>query len=469
MNKLSRVMLLCVLFLPGPGQAQPAGTLSAEQEALLAKGRLHDKEGWRYLHVEGSPRERGFQHGYLLAADIREGVRIQARVWEYESAMEWDWLVRQSADMFTAKIDSENLAEIDGIAEGMAAAGMPMSRDELIAYNGSTESIGYWWPTVKDSLAPNAPPRRKESCSSFIATGSMTADGRIVLGHNTWSTFYYAVSNVIMDILPEHGHRILMQASAGLIHSGTDFFITDAGLVGSETTIDGFLPFDPGGIPEFSRMRRATQYASSIDEWCAIMQKGNNGGYANAWLLGDIGTNEIAWFELGLKYTGFKKTRDGYFSGSNVAEDPKILRVETNLDEMNIKNADIARRVRWKQLMREHRGSIDLRSAEAFLADHVDTYLHRDIPGSRGLCGHGELDDQSSGIDSPFYPLGAYDGKVVDAAMAQQMSFRARWGSSCGMPFDAGKFLDEHMQYDWMRGLIKDRPARPWTDFRAGE
>jgi hypothetical protein len=344
MNKLSRVMLLCVLFLPGPGQAQPAGTLSAEQEALLANGRLHGKEGWRYLHVEGSPRERGFQHGYLLAADIREGVRIQARVWEYESAMEWDWLVRQSADMFTAKIDSENLAEIDGIAEGMAAAGMPMSRDELIAYNGSTESIGYWWPTVKDSLAPNAPPRRKESCSSFIATGSMTADGRIVLGHNTWSTFYYAVSNVIMDILPEHGHRILMQASAGLIHSGTDFFITDAGLVGSETTIDGFLPFDPGGIPEFSRMRRATQYASSIDEWCAIMQKGNNGGYANAWLLGDIGTNEIAWFELGLKYTGFKKTRDGYFSGSNVAEDPKILRVETNLDEMNIKNADIAAR-----------------------------------------------------------------------------------------------------------------------------
>jgi hypothetical protein len=123
------VVLVCVLFPSGPVQAQSAGALSPEQKALLAKGRLHDREGWRYLHVEGSPRERGFQHGYLLAAEIREGVRIQARVWEYESAMEWDWLIRQSAGMFTAKIDSENLAEIDGIAEGMAAGGMPMSRD----------------------------------------------------------------------------------------------------------------------------------------------------------------------------------------------------------------------------------------------------------------------------------------------------------------------------------------------------
>jgi hypothetical protein len=199
------------------------------------------------------------------------------------------------------------------------------------------------------------------------------------------------------------------------------------------------------------------------------MREGNNGGYANAWLLGDVGTNEIARFELGLKQSGFTKTRDGYFSGSNVAEDLKLLRVETKLDEMNIKNADIARRVRWTQLMQKHRGAIDLERAQAFLADHVDTYLNRDIPGSRGICGHGELDDQASGIDSPFYPLGAYDGKVVDAAMAHRMSFRARWGSSCGMPFDAGKFLDAHMQYEWMRGLIKNRPTQPWTDFQAGE
>ncbi len=461
------ILLTAACLLGSAGYAQEP--LTAEQKALLKPAHLTENHGWKVLHVEGGPRARGFQHGYLLASDIRECIRIQAAVWEYDTAVEWDWLVRRSVELFEAGIDSENLAEIDGIVEGLHAAGVPATRAELIAWNGSTESIGYWWPTVKDSLAPNARGRRKESCSAFIATGSMTADGGVVLGHNTWSTYYYAVSNTVIDIVPEHGHRILMQTSPGLIHSGTDFFLTDAGLVGAETTIDGFKPFDPGGVPEFVRMRRATQDASSIDEWCAVMQSGNNGGYANAWLLGDIRTNEIAWLELGLKYVGFKKTRDGYFTGSNVPEDLRILRGETDLDELNIKNADIARRVRWKQLMREHRGSIDLAAAEAFLSDHVDTYRNTEVPGSRALCGHGDLDAQADGIDAPFTPLGAYDAKVVDAAMARAMSFRARWGSPCGIPFDARRFLEQHPQYDWMTGLIKDRPTEPWTEIHAGD
>ena len=37
------------------------------------------------------------------------------------------------------------------------------------------------------------------------------------------------------------------------------------------------------------------------------MKRGNNGGYANAWLLGDIDTNEIARLELGLKHVALEK------------------------------------------------------------------------------------------------------------------------------------------------------------------
>ena len=466
-----RLLLLTLVLACGLPwlRTQSAPPLTAEQKSLLAKAERHEKNGWVYLHIEGGPRARGFQHGYLLAKDIAEGVRIQRRVWEYQSAMTWNWLVEKSAALFKGKIDAENAAEIDGIIEGMAAAGVLMGRDELVAYNGSSELLGYWWPSVKDEIAPNAPERPKESCSSFIATGKMTADGGIVLAHNTWSDYFYAVANVILDILPEHGHRILMQTSAGLIHSGTDFFITDAGLVGSETTIGGFTPFDPKGTPEFTRMRRATQDASSIDEWCAIMKKGNNGGYANAWLIGDIRTNEIVRLELGLKYVGFERTKDGWFAGSNVAEDLRILRFETKSQETNIKNADVARRVRWKQLLRENAGKIDRNLAEAFLADHYDTYLNRDVPSFRTICGHGDLDDQASGIDEPFLPLGAYDGKVVDSALARDMTFLARWGSSGGRPFDAAGFLKAHPQYEWMTGLIKDRPTQPWTLFKAGE
>ena len=122
----------------------------------------------------------------------------------------------------------------------------------------------------------------------------MTADGQLVLGHNTMTGFDDGFVNVIIDIQPTTGHRILMQTCPGWIHSGSDFFITDAGLVGSETTIGGFSGFEEKGIPEFCRMRRATQDADSITQWCNIMKRGNNGGYANAWLLGDTKTGEIA-------------------------------------------------------------------------------------------------------------------------------------------------------------------------------
>ena len=68
------------------------------------------------------------------------------------------------------------------------------------------------------------------------------------------------------------------------------------------------------------------------------MKKDNNGGFAKAWLIGDVNTNEIARLELGLKYTGLKKKKDGYFIGSNVAEDLRILRFETKMtDNTNIK------------------------------------------------------------------------------------------------------------------------------------
>jgi hypothetical protein len=260
-----------------------------------------------------------------------------------------------------------------------------------------------------------------------------------------------------------------MQSLAGFIHSGTDFFVTSAGLVGSETTISGFFLFDEKGVPEFARMRHATQYASSIDEWCEIMKKGNNGGYANAWLIGDINTNEIARLELGLKYVGFEKKKEGYFIGSNVAEDLRILRFETKTRETNIKLSPIARRVRWKQLMKKNKGKINLELAKKFESDHYDTYLKNNIPGMRSLCAHADLDPQFSADDIPFAPVGTVDGKVIDSKMAKKMSFLARWGSACGKSFNAKKFLKEHPQFDWMTGLLKDRPTQSWTEFKAGE
>ena len=470
MKKKVIILLLSVFICSTLVRSQINYQLTNEQKTWLSKANTHEKNGWIYLHIEGATKERGFQHGYLLAKEIKESIRVLSEVWQYQSALEWQWLVKKAGNMFTPKVDIENITEIDGIVEGMKAAGVITTRDEIVAYNGYMELMWYWWPSVKDTISPNSPDPIKQACSSFIATGSMTADGGIVLGHNTMNHYYYPLCNIILDIIPDNGHNMLMQSHAGFIHSATDFFVTNAGLVGSETTIGDFFPFDEKGVPEFVRMRRATQYASTIDEWCEIMKNGNNGGYANAWLIGDINTNEIARLELGLKYIGFEKKKDGYFTGSNVVEDLRILRFETKTKETNIKLSSIARRVRWEQLMKENVGKVNLELAKEFEADHFDTYFNTTKPGGRTLCAHGDLNfEADAGIDDPFPPIGTLDGKVIDSKMAKQMSFIARWGSACGLPFDAKKFLEQHPQYDWMNDMLKDRPTQPWTSFKAGE
>ncbi len=450
-----------------------AASLSKQQQEWLSAAERHERAGWIYLHVEGGPRERGFQHGYLLAKEIAECLRVARADWKHQSSMEWSWLIANTKGFVEPAIDPENRAELQGIADGMTAAGVPMTYDEIVTYNAEIELTGYWWPLASKKITDGTDVvmKPKQSCSSFIATGRMTKDGGIVLGHNTMDDYVEALANVVIDIKPTKGHRILMQTQPGWIHSGTDFFITDAGLVGSETTIGGFEHFSENGIPEFVRMRRATQDATNIDQWCAIMKKGNNGGYANAWLIGDVNSGEIARLELGLKYIGFERTKDGFFIGSNIAEDPHILRLETRTKDTDIRDSDVARRVRWKQLMKENAGKIDLALGEKMEGDGFDTWLNKENPDSRTLAGHHELDSQltasSGGV--PFNPSGSFDAKVVDSRMAKSMSFVARWGSADGTSFDAPAFLAAHPQFDWLEGYLKSRPVEPWVEFKSGE
>ena len=166
-----------------------------------------------------------------------------------------------------------------------------------------------------------------------MATGSYTERRTIVIAHNNWTN--YAVGsrwNIIFDLKPEKGHRILMDGFPGVIASDDDFGMNSRGIMVTETTITGFELFDPNGKPEFFRARKALQYSSSIDDYVPIMLDGNNGAYANDWLIGDNKTGEIALFELGLKKHSLRRTKDGYFVGSNFPVDPKLIKAETNFD-----------------------------------------------------------------------------------------------------------------------------------------
>jgi hypothetical protein len=262
-----------------------------------------------------------------------------------------------------------------------------------------------------------------------------------------------------------------MNTFPGDIASMTDYFVTDAGIMGTETTIGGFSGYDPGKMAEFYRMRNATQYANNMDEWVSMMLSENNGGYANSWLLADTGTKEIMRFELGLKHHSIERTDDGYYVGFNSASDPRIRNFECGGDPgyYDVKGPAGVLRVSLTQLMEDYRGEIDTRVAETILADHYDVYLNKaDNPCSRTIDAHYDLDPMEYRSTPAYLPHGALDGKVTDSALAAEMSFIARWGNSSGMPFVASEYLEEHPQWDNLEGLLKDRPRQPWTLFSSG-
>ncbi|HET9088602.1 MAG TPA: C45 family peptidase, partial [Acidobacteriaceae bacterium] len=316
---------------------------------------------------------------------------------------------------------------------------------------------------------PATPPGH---CSAFVATGDWTRDHKPVIAHNNWTSFVEGERwRIIFDIAPQHGYQILMDGFPGKLDSGDDFGMNSAGIEITETTITGFHGFNPNGIPEFVRARKAMQYSSSIDDVQRIMVTENNGGYANDWLIADNHANEVARLELGLKVHHLWRSKNGYYVGSNFPSDPTLIKEETNFNPNNPASSDNARHTRWEQLMAQYKGQIDVGLAQKFLADHFDAYSKKQQPSERTLCGH--VDISPRGIPEwgyPSYdPAGAVNAKAADSTMASRMSMVARVGRPCGEDFLVGAFLPKHTQFQWEAPALGDMKGSPWATFRSND
>jgi len=450
-----------------------AAGCQANGDPRLRASSREDKAGWIHVRLAGSPAEIGFQHGWHLAAEIDDLLRTFAFYLQEATKRDWAFYRAEAERMFWPKLDPEYQEEIAGIADGLKArlAGKAWDKYDITALNGWIELAWYYVPYLeaKAKAAPGAG-KAPGYCSAFIATGSYTADGKIVMGHNSWVEYIIGERwNVILDITPSHGNRILMDALPGYIHSGDDFVINGAGIVYTETTISQFKSFDEGGVPEFVRARKAAQYANSIDEFMTIMTTGGNGAYANDWLVGDIRTSEIAKLELGLKNHPSWRTNDGYFIGSNFASDPKLIAEETSFDAKDASQSVFVRKARWEKLMEEYRGKIDAVTGKNFEEDHVDASTGKPAANANVLCGH--VDSDPKGVPefawAPNFPGGSVQGKVTTAALAKDMKMWARMGHPCGEDFLAAPFFARHPEYKWQEKFLKDMKANPWALFEG--
>src|SRR6476469_4202064 len=386
-----------------------------DKKDVLSKASRENKHGWIYVHLEGSPYDIGYQHGYLLANDIDTSIQAVAYLLQHDTHRDWQFYRSAAKNFLWDKLDREYKDEINGIVEGLQAEGKNYDSLDLTAYN-ATEELAFYYAPMLDNFAKAGSGNNKApgNCSAFIATGSYTKDGRIVIGHNNWTDYLTASRwNIIFDVMPAAGQHFIMDGMPGLIHSGDDFGINAAGMMITETTISNFHGFDEHGIPEFVRARKAMQYSKSIDDFARIMKDGNNGGYANNWLIADRKTNEIASLELGLKNVVLKRSNDGFFVGSNFPADPKLAKEETDFDLTDKSLSQNTRHARWLQLMEQNKGKIDVAAGQRFLADHVDMFDGRTQASERTLCGHIEASPRGMGTwQAAYAPAGSVQNKI---------------------------------------------------------
>jgi hypothetical protein len=444
----------------------------------IKNGLSYEKNGWLYVSVKGNPRERGYAYGYLIANEMKIVLKTLNFIIYNDYGRKWEYFVEAGKNLLKEKIKTnfaEFYEEMEGVSEGLTAAGTKMDIDEVIAWNNYFLLTENWYANkdedgTKRNARPVAEGGARDRCSAFIANGDWTKDGKIVVAHNNFSDFVDGqFARIILDMNPTNGARMLIQGFPGWIWSGTDFFVTGNGIIGTETTIGGFLPYE-NNFPISCRIRQAMQYGKSLDDYIKFLTNENSGDYANSWLFGDINTNEILRIELGLKYYNIDRTKNGYFIGFNGTYDPRIRNLEcADQGFFDIRRHQGARRVRLEELMEEHKGKLTVELAQIILADHYDIYLHKENPCSRTVCSHYNLDAREYMSDparpKPFQPRGAIDGNVCDSSMAKNMSFSMRYGDSCGIPFIKDSFCDEHREWAYLRPYLLDRPQQQWTTF----
>ena len=81
-------------------------------EMTQDKGYRFTRGGWIYVHLEGSPHDIGYQHGYLLAPEIADTFAAVRLEMTHDTGRDWDFFRRAARMMLWPKIDPEYQAEL---------------------------------------------------------------------------------------------------------------------------------------------------------------------------------------------------------------------------------------------------------------------------------------------------------------------------------------------------------------------
>jgi outer membrane protein assembly factor BamB len=503
MRKFLPILIVLLLLSPvvtlhsikSAGES-PTGPVAVER---YGNGYRYNARGWIYLHIEGEPYERGFQHGYLLAPEITDlitrwsnvihnspalrKIKIDHNSSRYEKISNawWNFIRSQTKRIFWNRIPDEYKKEIEGIADGVKARGYKVhGRDvdyvDILASNEMYEFMTRLLNPIKGfhplkslfnilrKFVPTglgdeksfinalltAPPAHH--CNGFIATGDATTHGQIVAAHGIrcggwWYSYYIAQRwNVVIDIVPSQGYRLVMVSAPGYIWSDDNYYQNENGIVFMDTTcMQG--PWTNRGYPMSIRTRMTAQYSSSVDEAIDYLLYKNDGVWTAAYLIGDTKTGEIARLDLGLyKYEVWRTFNGFYWTANNLMSKAvraeatglglqgfvlkvinKLTGIPTHYEYFTRRYYPAPRDLKFEELGKRYYGKIDI-----------------EVLKNKIMTGYPVCDNAST------------DVKAADTQLIENNSIWVFWGNVRGMVWNTSALKSN------LAG-VKDVPPAGWT------
>ena len=145
-----------------------------QSDSRLTKAfRRPDLNGWIFVHLEGTPSEIGFQHGYLLAPEIEDAHKVIALGLTHDSHKPYGFFRTAAEKVLWPRVEPQYREELKGIAEGLKARGVALDLWDVVAMNGWLELSPYYTGWYDKQHQPLAACRGR--CPSTAALSSPSA------------------------------------------------------------------------------------------------------------------------------------------------------------------------------------------------------------------------------------------------------------------------------------------------------
>lgn len=255
-------------------------------------------DGKKLLHVEGSPYEMGYQHGYLCADSVSHmasydfwgGLIVYMLGMDMTKEELYDLLrgdvtvdriVHRLYGIIEGSIEDgdiplEFLDEMQGIVDGANDAGFDDVTFEHVMMNNMAFdvllSMGYKviTPFLRLAALDRVGVHIPHACNAFVANGNATIDGRTLMGRDfMFANGEYYKHALLIEYVPDHGNRLISVMTPSFV--GTAAGMNDKGIgVGIDMVPARENVVRELGMGGLMLNRYVLQYANELHEGVSI-------------------------------------------------------------------------------------------------------------------------------------------------------------------------------------------------------